>query len=83
MEDGSSRRTHHRGSDMSGDIKQPSPTESSNAPQALRERLTRDRGRPDRIAAQLTEIGSGYAALADTGQSPDDILGYDRHGLPT
>ena len=39
-------------------------------------------GRPDRIAAQLMKIGSRYAALADTGRSPDEILGYDEHGLP-
>jgi antitoxin VapB len=51
----------------------------------LRERLTRERRRrrPDRIAAQLMKIGSQYAALADTGRSPDEILGYDDHGLPT
>jgi len=29
------------------------------------------------------KIGSQYAALPDTGRSPDDILGYDDHGLPT
>jgi antitoxin VapB len=68
---------------MSDDIKQPSPTEASNATQALRERLTRDRGRPDRIAAQLMEIGSRYAVLTDSGRSLDDILGYDEQGLPT
>jgi antitoxin VapB len=46
---------------------------------ALRERLTRERRRrrPDRIAARMMKIGSRYAALADTGRSPDDILGYD------
>jgi antitoxin VapB len=51
---------------------------------ALRERLTRERRRrrPDRIAARLMKIGSQYAALADTGRSPDEILGYDDHGLP-
>lgn len=52
---------------------------------ALRERLSRERRRrrPDRIAEQLMKIGSRYAALADTGPSPDEILGYDEHGLPT
>jgi antitoxin VapB len=53
---------------------------------ALRERLTRERRRrrrPDRIAEQLMKIGSRYAALADTGPSPDEILGYVEHGLPT
>jgi antitoxin VapB len=29
------------------------------------------------------KIGSRFAALADTGRSPDEILGYDDHGLPT
>ena len=29
------------------------------------------------------KIGGRYAALADTGRSPDEILGYDEHGLPT
>ena len=27
--------------------------------------------------------GGVISALADTGRSPDDILGYDEHGLPT
>jgi antitoxin VapB len=68
---------------MSDDGKQPSPTEAVDATQALREHLTRDRGSTDRVAAELTKIGSRYAALADTGHSPDGILGYDEHGLPT
>jgi len=52
---------------------------------ALRERLVRERRRrrPDRIVAQLMKIGSRYAALADTGRTPEDVLGYDEHGLPT
>ena len=52
---------------------------------ALRERLVRERRRrrPDRIVARLMKIGSRYAALADTGRSSDEILGYDEHGLPT
>ena len=52
---------------------------------ALRERLTRERRRrqADKIAARLMRIGSGYAALPDTGRTPDEILGYDEHGLPT
>jgi antitoxin VapB len=29
------------------------------------------------------KIGSQFAALADTGRSPDEILGYDDHRLPT
>jgi antitoxin VapB len=52
---------------------------------ALRERLARERRRrrPDRIIATLMKIGSRYAALADTGRSPEEILGYDELGLPT
>jgi antitoxin VapB len=52
---------------------------------ALRERLARERRRfqTDRIVAGLMTIGSEFAALADTGRSPDEILGYDDHGLPT
>lgn len=52
---------------------------------ALRERLARERRRrrPDRIAARLMKIGSQYAGLPDSGRSPDEILGYDEHGLPT
>lgn len=52
---------------------------------ALRERLTRERRRrrPDHVAAQLMKIGSRYAALPDTGRSPEEILGYDGRGLPT
>jgi antitoxin VapB len=52
---------------------------------ALRERLARERrrSRTGRVAANLMKIGSEFAALADTGQSPDEILGYDDHGLPT
>ncbi len=52
---------------------------------ALRERLARERRRrhPDRAVAQLMKIGGRYAALADTGRSPDEILGYDEDGLPT
>jgi antitoxin VapB len=52
---------------------------------ALRERLARERRRrrPGSIAARLMKIGKSYAALADTGRSPDEILGYDDHGLPT
>ncbi|WP_245258323.1 type II toxin-antitoxin system VapB family antitoxin [Rhodopseudomonas palustris] len=38
---------------------------------------------PSEIAAKLLEIGARYAARPDTGLSPDDILGYDRNGLPT
>ena len=52
---------------------------------AVRERLARERrrGRPDLVAARLMKIGRQYAALADTGRSPDQTLGYDDHGLPT
>jgi antitoxin VapB len=52
---------------------------------ALRERLAREHRRrnTDAIAARLMTIGQHYAALPDTGRSPDEILGYDAHGLPT
>jgi antitoxin VapB len=51
---------------------------------ALRERLARERRRrTDRIAARLMKIGSQFAPLADSGRSPDEILGYDEQGLPT
>ena len=45
---------------------------------ALRERLAREhrRRRRDEIAARLMKIGSQYAALPDTGRSPNEILGY-------
>jgi antitoxin VapB len=50
--------------------------------QALRERLARVRRRRhiDDIAEQLMKIGKRYAALPDTGRSPDEILGYDEQG---
>jgi antitoxin VapB len=50
---------------------------------ALRERLARERRRTDRITARLMKIGSQFAALADTGRSPDEILAYDEQGLST
>ena len=52
---------------------------------ALRERLTRERRRrrTEKIIARLMRIGNAYAALPNTGRSPDEILGYDEHGLPT
>jgi hypothetical protein len=40
------------------------------------------RRRPDQVAARLMKIGSQYSALADTGRSPDEIIGYDDQGLP-
>jgi antitoxin VapB len=52
---------------------------------ALQERLARERRRrrPDQVAARLMKIGIRYSSLADTGRSPDEILGYDDQGLPT
>lgn len=52
---------------------------------ALRERLARERRRhrTDNVVARLMKIGSQFAALADTGRGPDEILGYDDQGLPT
>ncbi|HEY0330742.1 MAG TPA: type II toxin-antitoxin system VapB family antitoxin [Rhodopseudomonas sp.] len=51
---------------------------------ALREQLVRERRRrqPDRMVERMMEIGHRYASLPDTGRSPDEILGYDEHGLP-
>ncbi len=51
---------------------------------ALRERLARERRRrrSDNVAAKLMKIGNRFAALPDTGRSPDEILGYDDYGLP-
>ena len=47
---------------------------------ALRERLARERRRRniDETTARLMEIGRRYAALPDTGRTPDNILGYDK-----
>lgn len=51
---------------------------------ALRERLVCERRRrSDQIAENLLTIGRRYASLPDTGRGPDEILGYDEHGLPT
>jgi antitoxin VapB len=52
---------------------------------ALREQLARERRRrqSDKVAERLMKIGNHYASLPDTGRSPDEILGYDEHGLPT
>ncbi len=51
---------------------------------ALRERLARERRRrhTGNVAARLMKIGNRFAALPDTGRSPDEILGYDDQGLP-
>jgi antitoxin VapB len=58
---------------------------TSAVTRALQERLARERRRrrPDQVVARLVKIGSQYSALADTGRSPDEILGYDDQGLPT
>lgn len=52
---------------------------------ALRESLARERRRrnTNNLTARLMKIGSRYAALPDSGQSPEETLGYDEHGLPT
>lgn len=52
---------------------------------ALRERLARLRGRPRRrrLREELREIGQRCAQLPTLDdRSADEILGYDRHGLP-
>ena len=52
---------------------------------ALRDQLAREhrRRQTDKMAERLMKIGHRYAGLPDTGRSPDEILGYDDHGLPT
>jgi antitoxin VapB len=45
-------------------------------------RVRRDRGRS--LAEDLLEIGRHCASLPDLDtRSPEEILGYDEHGLPT
>ena len=47
---------------------------------ALRERLARERRRRNTSTmspARLMKIGERYAALPDTGRTPDEILDYD------
>ncbi len=60
-------------------------TKTEAITRALRERLARLRRERSRrsLADQLDEIALHCAALPvrDTG-SPEDILGYDKHGLP-
>lgn len=53
---------------------------------ALRERLAREKRRRqrDNIANRLMEIGRRCADLPVLDdREPDDILGYDEHGLPS
>jgi antitoxin VapB len=53
--------------------------------EALRERLRRERAKPRRphaLADELLEIGRRFAALPVLDdRTPDEILGYDEHGL--
>jgi antitoxin VapB len=52
---------------------------------ALRERLEREkrRGQPS-LAEELVQIGQECAALPELdSRTPDEILGYDKNGLPT
>jgi antitoxin VapB len=52
---------------------------------AAEERLRRvRRDRPGTLAGQILEIGRRCAALPDQDcRAPEEILGYDEHGLPT
>jgi antitoxin VapB len=52
--------------------------------QALRERLQRvRRTRGPKLSEELLAIGKRCAALpVQDNRTPDEILGYDRHGLP-
>lgn len=52
---------------------------------ALRERLIREEGRSmtAQLKDELFEISKRCASLPDLDKrSPDEILGYDQHGLP-
>jgi antitoxin VapB len=51
---------------------------------SLRERLQRlERSRQRRLSDQLDEIALRCAALPDLDlRSPDEIIGYDEHGIP-
>ena len=64
-------------------IKGESPTAAVTT--ALRERLARERGgAAESIAERLRDLGQRYSRLPDADlRSPEDILGYDEHGLPT
>jgi len=53
--------------------------------QALRERLMREKGRRTSIQLkdELLEIGHRCAGLPDLDiRTPNEIIGYDEHGLP-
>lgn len=53
--------------------------------EALRESLIRHRGRASEVslADELVEIGERCAVLPVLdARTPDEILGYDQHGLP-
>ena len=52
--------------------------------QALRERLARTQARPSRpIAAAVRRIQERLSRLpVRDPRSPDEIIGYDQHGLP-
>ena len=50
---------------------------------ALRERLTRLRGRRRRLRDELREIGQRCAQLPTLDdRSPDETIGYDERGIP-
>lgn len=51
---------------------------------ALRERLKRERGKQQAsLAEELMEIGKRCAALPRLDErTPEEIIGYDEHGLP-
>jgi antitoxin VapB len=53
--------------------------------EALREKAARERKLRDRegFIRRLKEITDAYAALPNSGLTEDEILGYDKNGLPT
>lgn len=53
---------------------------------ALRERLSREERKPDddQLVEDVLEIGAHFSGLPVLDPRTDDeIIGYDRHGLPT
>jgi antitoxin VapB len=54
--------------------------------QALRERLSRQVGRGSRrrVGDELTKMAAKFSKLpVRDSRKPDEILGYDEHGLPS
>jgi antitoxin VapB len=53
---------------------------------AIKERLQRETGRgdPDAVRRNIREIQKRFAAKRGADRrTPDEVIGYDEHGLPT